>query len=149
MFGLTPRRVAKILDRIDHTDPTPRKRLLLAQDLPRKLRQDEGLDRMQSEVVQYLAMRMGYVPPVGLTDETFDRLRQYITSEMESKGLTRAITNEIVMLSKIAEAGGRKINSTLSKTINPVSLTKRHGGALPDNRLLTGLLGVSDSPFPK
>jgi len=147
VFGLTKRRVAKILDRIDHTNPRADKRKKLAEELPKELQRKEGLDRMQSDLVMYLAIRLGYIPPIRLQEEAFDRLRKFIVGRMDSKGLTKEVSNEIVMLSKIAEAGGRRITSKLSATIDPMKLIRRQESALPESNILTGV--VDSNPFTK
>lgn len=147
LFGLSKRRVAKILDRIDHTNPRKDKRQRLADNLPRELARKEGLDRMQATVIQYLAIRLGFVPPIAMQEEAFDSLRKFIVSRMGGNGLTRAISNEIVMLSKIAEAGGRKINSKLAEVVNPVGVIPRYEGLLSESQVLTGV--VDSNPFLK
>jgi len=149
LYGMTRRQVAKILDRIDHTDPRPDRRLKLAHGLARELRRTEGLDSMQAELVQYLAVRMGYVPPIPLSEETFDRLRKFIVGRMNGNGLTKAISNEIVMLSKVAEAGGRKPSSQLSKMVAPMQALPRAEASLPENMVLTGIADLKNNPFFK
>lgn len=149
LYGLSRRQVAKILDRIDHTDPRPDRRKRLAQNLSRTLRRSEGLDAMQAELVQYLAVRLGYVPPVALSEEVFDRLRKFIVGRMNGNGLTKAISNEIVMLSKIAEAGGRKPSSQLSKMVAPLQVLPRGESALPESMILTGVTDLRNNPFYK
>ncbi len=146
LFGLSRRQVAKILDRIDHTDPRADRRQKLAESLPRTLQRDEGLDRMQAQVIQYLAIRMGFVPPISLSSDTFDFLRKYIVGKMNGNGLTKAVTNEIVMLTKIAEASGRPNQASLTSVVDTAKLLPRFEAQLPSSQLLTGL---SDSPFTK
>lgn len=146
LFGLSRRQVAKILDRIDHTDPRADRRSKLAASLPRTLQRDEGLDRIQSQVVQYLAIRLGFVPPIQLSTEAFDFLRKYIVGRMNGNGLTKAVTNEIVMLTKIADAGGRKRNSPRSELVDPERLMPRFESSLPESQVLTG---INQSPFTK
>jgi hypothetical protein len=147
LFGLTQRRVAKILDRIDHTNPEHKHRQKLATNLPQELRRKEGLDSMQATMVQYLAIRLGFIPPVQIPEESFDRLRKFIVSRMDGNGLTKSVSNEIVMLSKIAEAGGRRGNSKLAKFVDPVGIIPRYEGHLSDNRVLTGV--IDSNPFLK
>jgi hypothetical protein len=149
LLGMSRRQVAKILDRIDHTDPRPDRRKKLAMGLERQLRRTEGLDHVQAEVVQYLAVRLGYVPPTSLSEETFDRLRKFIVGRMNGNGLTKAISNEIVMLSKVAEAGGRKPNSRLSKMIAPTQMMPRQETTLPEHMILTGVADLRHNPFYK
>jgi len=146
LFGMSRRQVAKILDRIDHTNPRADRRKKLAQELPRKLQRDEGLNRMQAQVVQYLAIRMGFVPPVPLAQEAFDFLRKYIVGHMNGNGLTKSVTNEIVMLTKVAEAGGRKFESNLTEVVDTARLVPRFESQLHDSQILTGL---SHNPFTK
>jgi hypothetical protein len=65
---------------------------------------------------------------------------------MNGNGLTKAVTNEIVMLTKIADAGGRKRNSPMSELVDPERLMPRFESHLPESQVLTG---VSQSPFTK
>jgi len=147
LFGLPRRRVAKILDRIAHTDPKEKRRKKLGRALPKELAKTEGLDRMQANMVQYLAIRLGFVPPVEIQEEAFDSIRKFIVSRMDGNGLTKAVSNEIVMLTKIAEAGGRRSDSKLAKKINPALIMPRYESALSDSQLLTGV--VDSNPFIK
>jgi len=147
LFGMTQRRVAKMLDRIDHTDPRQDRRQALANKLPNELRRKEGLDSMQATMVQYLAIRLGFVPPVKLPEEAFNSLRKFIVDRMDGNGLTKAVSNEIVMLSKIAEAGGRRSQSRLAEFVNPVGVIPRYEGMLSGSQVLTGV--VDSNPFLK
>jgi len=146
LFGMSRRQVAKILDRIDHTNPSAESRKKIATSLPQQLQRDEGLDRMQAQVVQYLAIRMGFVPPVALSSEAFDFLRKYIVGKMNGQGLTRAVTTEIVMLTKVADAGGRVRENKLTEVVNTAHLLPRFESNLPESQILTG---SRDSPFTK
>jgi len=146
LFGMSRRQVAKILDRLDRTDPSPRKRLDLSSKLQRKLRRREGLDRMQANVVHYIAMRLGYVPPVPFSEEAFDFLRKYIVGRMNGNGLTKAITNEIVMLSEIAKCSGRRVNANISEVVNLDGVMPRAENSLKQSQILAG---VMNNPFTK
>jgi hypothetical protein len=66
---------------------------------------------------------------------------------MDGNGLTKAVSNEIVMLSKIAEAGGRRSQSRLAEFVNPVGVIPRYEGMLSGSQVLTGV--VDSNPFLK
>jgi len=102
-FGLPKRRYAKLLHDIGQTNPELRARRKLAEQLPRRWRED-GLDKLQVQMVGYLAMRLGYVPPQRLQEQTYTLVRQWLGNRMNGEGLTKALTTEIVALNKLSGA---------------------------------------------
>lgn len=100
LLGLHLRRAAEILDRIGRSDPAKEERLKLATTLCPKLRQ-HGLSQIQTEVLQYLAMRLGYLPKMSISEETYDVIGQLALDKMNGHGLTREITQELIAISRI------------------------------------------------
>jgi len=147
IFGIPQRRMAKILDRINRSDPDSNRRSRVAQHLMHELESKEGLSRRQAEATQYIATRLGIVPPVDLPDTFFEPMVKYILDRINGNGLDKKLSNEVRVVSRISEACGRKRNfgssaAALSKLI------PRFEQSLPDNQTLTGIL-PNDSPFKK
>jgi hypothetical protein len=147
-FGLSQRRVAKILDRIQNTDPDPRQRSELSKTLVRSLQRNEGLDRHQSYLVQYAAIRLSLLPPAELPGEAFELINRYCLDRMAKAGLNKSLTREITFLSRISEACGRKIGFD-HRDINITMAMLRPDQATPEHQLLTGVADVSPGPNVK
>jgi len=147
LFGLTQRKIAKILDRIDKSAPDIDHRKQFARKVFSKLKRNEGLDRRQAQVVQYLAFRLGLVPPVPIPEDDFEPLNKYLLDKVREDGLSKEITKELNYVSRISEACGREHPYQIKHSdFNPV-LT-RFDRALSDKQILTGLT-TSVSPFIK
>jgi hypothetical protein len=106
LFGLRRRHAAKILDHLERTDPHMRDKT--ARSLPAYLRKREGLTNLQAEAATYLAMRLGYIPRVALSTDTYESLGRYVTSQMNGHGLTKPITQELMALSATMQEAGRR-----------------------------------------
>ncbi len=147
VFGVPQRRMAKILDRILRSDPDKHKRTKVAKRLLIDLERKEGLTRRQAEATQYVATRMGIVPPVELPSEVFEPLVKYVLDRVNGNGINKKMAHEIRMLSRISEACGRDRSHTSSK-FNPQKMMPTFERYLPEHQTLTGLM-PNDSPFNK
>jgi hypothetical protein len=138
MFGLRRRHAAKILHELDGTDP--RLRSKTAKSLPSWLQRKEGLTRLQAEAATYLAMRLGYIPGVALSSDTYDALGRYVTSKMNGSGLTKTITAELNALSATMMATGKTGPDPITRLPMRERTRKQLVGekSLSHNKLLTG-----------
>jgi hypothetical protein len=147
-FGLSRRRAAKILDRIQHSDPDARQRSELSRTLIASLQRTEGLDRPQSYLVHYAAIRLHLLPPAELASEAFELVNRYFLDKMAKTGLDKSLTREITFLSRISEACGRKVGFD-HREVNITSAMLRQDRSTPDNLMLTGAADVSPGPNVK
>jgi hypothetical protein len=147
-FGLSRRRAAKIMDRIQHSDPDRERRRELSKTLIASLQRNEGLDRNQAYLVQYAAIRLNLLPPAELPSEAFELVNRYCLDRMAQSGLNKSLTREITFLSRISEACGRKVGFE-HRSINISGALLRQDRSTPDNLLLTGIADVSTGPNVK
>ena len=138
MFGLRRRHAAKILDDLDRTDPRLRDKT--ATSFPAYLRRKEGLTNLQAESATYLAMRLGYIPGVPLSSDTYETLGRYVTSKMNGRGLTKPITAELNALSATMQESGKRGPDPLTRVPMSERVRKTLVGEkkLSHNQLLTG-----------
>ena len=147
-FGMAKRRVAKIMDRICHTDPDRRRRRELSKSLVATLQRTEGLSRHQAYFVHYAAIRLNLVPPAELGRDAFDLINKFYLDKMASTGLSKSVTREVTFLSRISEACGRKIGFDHS-AVDVYNMLPTIDRGTPDNLLLTGIADVSSGPHVK
>ena len=140
LFGIPMRRVASILHKVGVTDPSTTERQKVADKLYRNLRK-EGFTSLQTELIFYTGMRLGYLPKVKLPPETYDIVAKLVTSHMNGKGLTRAITNELIAISRLSLESPLPPTSLLPK--NYLALIPKAENALSSSHLLTGSLNPS------
>lgn len=100
LLGVSQRQAANVLDRIGSSDPTGTERIKLAETLHKQLRMS-GFNQYQAEALEYLAMRLGMVPKISLSQEMYDVLSKTAVSKMNGHGLTAEITQELIAISRI------------------------------------------------
>lgn len=140
MFGLRRRHAAKILDTLQHTNP--KKLAKNARSLPAYLCRKEGLSNLQAESATYLAMRLGYIPHIPLSSDTYEVLGRYVSSRMNGSGLTKPITNEFMALSATMQKAGKLPPSPMTRVPNTSNRIKKIVAAekaLPHHKVLTGV----------
>jgi len=147
IFGMPQRRMAKILDRINRSDPDNKRRERVARGLLRELESKEGLSRRQAEATQYVATRLGIVPPIDLPAEFFEPIVKYVLDRVNGVGLNKKLSNEIRMISRISEACGRK-RSFAAPAAALSGMMPRFENSLPESQTLTGIVS-NESPFKK
>ena len=143
LLGMTKRRVAKVLDRIDHSDPDRGQRKKLADGLFNYLRKKEGLTGVQASMVQYLAMRLNLVPALPLPQETYTLINNYLFDKVRVAGLNKQLTNELTWLSKVSELHGRKKVLSTANVSQVLKLLPKHERGLSDRYVLTGMTDLT------
>jgi hypothetical protein len=140
LFGLSRRHAAKILDRLQRSNP--KKLAETARSLPAYLCRKEGLSNLQAESATYLAMRLGYVPHIPLSSDTYETLGRYVSSKMNGQGLTKPITNEFMALSATMQKAGKYTPDAITRVPNVSNRIKKVVMAerkLPHHKVLTGV----------
>ena len=127
-FGLPVRRVAQLVDKIAHRDPHKRD----ARQLTRMLAKEEGLNSIQSGVVQYCAARLGFLPSPQISHETIRHLQHMLTDQAEQHGLNQQLNREFEILARVANVRNR------TPVAGYRNLTSRDD--LPDHQILTGIV---------
>jgi hypothetical protein len=100
LLSLPLRRAAEVLDQVGRSDPSKLERLKVAASFSQKLRKHD-FNQIQTEVLQYLSMRLGYLPKMSISEETYDTISRIALSKMNGHGLTGEITQELIAISRI------------------------------------------------
>lgn len=140
MFGLHRRHAAKILDKLQRSDP--KKLEASARSLPAYLCRKEGLSNLQAEAATYLAMRLGLIPHTPLSSDTYETLGRYVSTKMNGQGLTKSITNEFMALSATMQKAGKYTPDAITRVPNMPNRIKQIVAAerkLPHHKILTGV----------
>jgi len=133
-FSLPKRRIAQVLYKVAQTDPHEDERIKLASTLYKGLRK-EGFNDIQAQSILYIAIRLGYIPPVELSSEIYSLLSKYITTRMNGR-MTKAIANELVALARLSGHNENEIRPlSVDQFRNILSNRER---SLPHNKTLTG-----------
>jgi hypothetical protein len=141
-LGVYKRHAANILHAIADSDPTPRGRTEIAVKLYKTLRK-EGYSNVQAQMVEYMAIRLGYIPPVELDTNMYSLLSKHVTSRANGNGLTRSITDELVAITKLARLarGEGAVKAPGRETWKKLIGGSVHERNLPHNRILSGFTG--------
>ena len=140
LFGLKRRHAAKILDRLQRSNP--KKLADSARSLPAYLCRKEGLSNLQAESATYLAMRLNYIPHIPLSSDTYETLGRYVSSRMNGQGLTKSVTNEFMALSATMQTAGKYTPDAMTRVPNVSNQIKKIVTAerkLPHHQVLTGV----------
>ncbi len=100
------------------------------------------MSNLQAESATYLAMRLGYIPHIPLSSDTYETLGRYVSSKMNGKGLTKTVTNEFMALSATMQKAGKLPPSPMTRIPNVSNRIKRVVAAekaLPHHQVLTGV----------
>ena len=134
-FSVPKRRVAQILYKVAQTDPYEDERSKLANTLYKKLRK-EGFNDIQAQGLLYVAIRLGYIPPVELSSEIHSLLSHYVSGKMNGRGMTKAIANELVALARLS---GHREDEVKPLSVDHMrNLLSNRERSLPHNKTLTG-----------
>ena len=134
LFSLPKRRVAQILYKVAQTDPHEDERIKLANKLYKSLRKD-GFNDIQSQCILYIAVRLGYIPPVELSSEIYSLLSKYVSNKMNGR-MTKAIANELVALARLS---GHNEGDVRPLSVDQMrNLLSNRERSLPHNKTLTG-----------
>jgi hypothetical protein len=123
LFGVSKRRVAQVLHQIEKSDPDVSARRQLASKLVRRLKLD-GMTERQASAVKYVAIRLGHIPMSPLPREACDVLNKYVLNKVNGVGLNRALTTELVTLSRLAGLAKRDGENHLDENYTPSSIRR-------------------------
>jgi len=141
LFGLRRRHAAKIMDQLQRSDPKVIEKT--ARSLPAMLIRREGLTHLQAEAAVYLAMRLGLIPHIELSTDTYETLGRYVSGRMNGSGLTQPITNELLALSTTMQRAGKYTPDRITQLPSGVSARIKQAVAaersLPHHKVLTGV----------
>ncbi|KKN24931.1 hypothetical protein LCGC14_0889790, partial [marine sediment metagenome] len=126
-FGLNRRRMAQLLSYVCSVPVQDRNGRYLS-----RLLSKEGLNSVQAGTVQYCAARLGFVQHPYMDAETVRHLQSTLVDLSNQYGLTKALTREFELLSRVAE----------TKTKVPAAGLKNltSGDQSPSHRVLTGVV---------
>lgn len=137
MFGVPKRFAAKTLLAVANTDPNPNSRARLADRLYKRLRKD-GFTDLQAQSLEYLAMRLGYLPAGSLNKDILQLISRMVLGKVNGSGLTAEIKDELIALSKLG--CGQQPKPVLHKGMNWTNHVKTQDQHLPESQLLTGYI---------
>lgn len=135
-FGLPRKQIAKILYELAQTNPSRRARTNLAHKFYDKLR-DSGLGDLQAQTVEYLAMRLGYLPKVEITPDVGQILVRTVMGKVNGHGLTADIKDELIALSRVINKQESRALMHKRADLKRVILSEVEA-QLPQRNLLSG-----------
>ena len=126
-FDMPIRRVAQLVDKIAHRDPRDREARKLTRFLTK-----EGLNHVQSGIVQYCAARLGFLPQPHIDHTTVEHLQRMLVDRAQRGGINQRLNQEFEILARITGVRNR------TPVAGYRNLTSRD--QLPDHQILTGIV---------
>jgi hypothetical protein len=141
VFGIPLRFASKVLHDIAVTDPDPTRRAQVADSLYKKMKK-EGLSDLQAQTLEYMAMRLGYLPPNELNKDVLQVLTRTVLDRVNGSGLTAEVKDELIALSKLGS--GRNAKPLVHKELDLGSFAAAKDKNLPRQHFLTGHISPKD-----